>query len=183
MNGDGFVAALVAIALANRLLLAPLPAALPTLRAVAIHAVVTALVATIAMVITASARSALTPVTQPYPLDFLALPISAVTSLIAAWLLPRWRTALRDTDWLLVGANAVALSVVGSANSASLTALVGVAFTISALFALALVVLCALEQRLQPAALPRAFRGLPITLLNAGLLALALQGLSGLLPV
>ena len=38
----------------------------------------------------------------------------------------------------------------------------------AALFAVALVVLCGLEQRLQPASLPQAFRGLPIALLNAG---------------
>lgn len=183
MNGDGFVAALVAVALANRLLLAPPPAVLPALRATALHGVVSALVATLAIVATAAVNASLEPLAPLYPHEFLAIPISALLTVLAAVLLPRWRAALRDTDWRLVGANAVALVVIGGARAApDATALVLRAFATAALFAIALVVLCGLERRLQPAALPRAFRGVPIALLNAGLLALAGHGLAGLLP-
>lgn len=183
MSGDGFVAALVAVALANRLLLAPPPAPLPALRAVALHGVLSALVATVAIIATATAQALLQPLALVHPVAFLAVPLSALPTVLAAWLLPRWRPALHATDWRLVGANAVALVVISNASlGADATALVQRAFMTAALFAVALVVLCGLEQRLQPASLPQAFRGLPIALLNAGLLALAGQGLAGLLP-
>ncbi len=183
MNGDGFVASLVAVALANRLLLAPPPAALPGLRAVALHSVVSALVATLAIIATAVVNASLEPLALLHPHEFLAIPVSALLTVLAAWLLPRWRVALRDTDWRLVGSNAVALVVIGTANAPLYaTAFVLRAFATASMFALALVVLCGLEQRVTSAALPRAFRGVPIALLNAGLLALAGQGLAGLLP-
>jgi electron transport complex protein RnfA len=188
VNGDGFVTVIVAVALANRLLLAPPPAALPALRAVALHAValhgvISALVATLAIIATAAVNAALEPLALLHPHEFLAIPVSAVLTVLAARLLPRWRGALRDTDWRLVGANAVALVVVGTANTPlDATALLLRAFATASMFALALVVLCALEQRTASTALPHAFRGVPIALLNAGLLALAGQGLAGLLP-
>lgn len=183
MNGDGLIAALVAVALANRLLLAPPPVALPALRAVALHGVVSALVATFAIIATTAVNASLKPLALLHPHEFLAIPVSALLTALAAWLLPRWRKALRDTDWRLVGANAVALVVVGTAHAPlDATALVLRASATASLFALALAVLCGLEQRMTSAALPHAFRGVPIALLNAGLLALAGQGLAGLLP-
>lgn len=183
MSGDGFVAALVAVALANRLLLASPPTPLPPLRAVALHGVLSALVATVAIIAMATVQALLQPLALVHPLAFLTIPLSAAPTALSAWLLPRWRPALRTSDWRLIGANAVALVIIANPSpGGDAAALVLRAFVIAALFALALLVLCGLEQRLQPAAVPQAFRGLPIALLNAGLLALAGQGLAGLLP-
>lgn len=182
MNGDAFIASLVAVALANRLLLAPLPRALPPLRTIALHGVVSALVATAAIVFATAVQALLEPLALRYPQAFLALPLSALLTVLAAVLLPRWRAALRDADWRLVGANAVILVFIAGTKADAAAIVVQRAFATAALFALALVALCALEQRLQPAQVPKAFRGLPIALLNAGLLALAGQGLAGLLP-
>jgi Na+-translocating ferredoxin:NAD+ oxidoreductase subunit A len=182
VNGDGFVVAIVAAALANRLMLAAPTRALPPLRAVALHGVVAALVATATIVIAYVVHALLAPLALVYPMTFIAVPIGALLTALAAVLLPRWRAALRDQHWRLIGATSVVLAFIApTAGDASLVVLR--AFITAAAFALALVVLVALELRLQPSAVPAAFRGLPIALLNAGLLALAGHGLNGLLPV
>lgn len=182
MNGDAFVVAIVAVALANRLLLAPLPRALPPLRAVALHGVLTALVATATIVVTQLVHGALAPLALVHPMAFIAVPLGALLTALAAWLLPRWRAVLRDQSWRLIGATAITLAFIAP-PALDASRLLLQAFTTGAAFAFALVILVALEARTQPSVIPTAFRGLPIALLNAGLLALAGHGLNGLLPV
>ncbi|HSX59976.1 MAG TPA: hypothetical protein VLF18_07250 [Tahibacter sp.] len=180
MHGDALVAAIVAVALANRLLLAAPGTALPPLRAIALHGVLAALVATVTTLATAALHDTLAPRIAPYPAGFLVVPVGAASTALAAVLLPRWRTSLRDTDWRLLGADAIALTVIAGFTGGDTASTLLRGFACASAFAFALVVLCALERRLQHGSIPDAFRGLPIQLLNAGMLVLAGSGIVGL---
>jgi electron transport complex protein RnfA len=221
MDGGALIASLVALALANRVLLddktaraalsgtalhvaatspsasprgtdaAPSPAnptsataasAPSSLRDHAVHGVLSALVVCVTAVAVWLVQQALAPLALLHSTTFLVLPLAAATTALTAVATTRWRAALRTAAWPLIAANAVAIAVLmpAAATPDLATALLR-SFLASAGFALALLALAALDARLQPREAPAAFRGLPLSLLNAGLLALAAQGLACLL--
>ncbi|MBN8741777.1 MAG: hypothetical protein BGP24_16910 [Lysobacterales bacterium 69-70] len=205
MDGGALIASLVALALANRVLLgtaATTPAvrssqrdvAAPEsasslkvaeapatpLRDLAVHGVLSALVVCLTAVAGWTVQQALAPLALLHSTAFLVLPLAAAVTALTAFATTRWRAALRDAAWPLIAANAVAIAVlVPAAMTPDLATALLRGFLASAGFTLALLALAALDARLQPREAPAAFRGLPLSLLNAGLLALAAQGLAG----
>lgn len=232
MDGGALIASLVALALANRLLLdsgaagaalpplsravtpappvaaaasttmqeasAPKPGpdvtvtstALPSqranatpsssLRELAVHGVLSALVVCVTTVTVWLVQQALAPLPLLHSTDFLVLPLAAAATWLSAYATTRWRDVLRASAWPLIAVNAVAIAVLmpAAASTDLATALLR-SFLAGIGFALALLALATLDARLQPREAPAAFRGLPLSLLNAGLLALAAQGLTG----
>lgn len=181
MDANALVGLVVCTALANLLLLPS-----PSWREVALHGVLSAL----AITCTALAAALLRPLLAlpavaalPYPPEFLLVGLAAGVTAAVAALLTRWRSRLADTRWWLVASNgllaAAALPLLQGHTSFA-AGLLG-AFALGAAFALVLLVLQGLQQRLQPQAAPHAFRGLPLALLNAGFVALAGLGLAALL--
>ncbi len=219
MDGGALLASLVALALANRVLLedkatrvalsgtalhvaatpasasppntgaAPSPAipasaaaasAPSSLRDLAVHGVLSALVVCVTTVAVWLVQQALAPLALLHSTAFLVLPLAAAATALTAFATTRWRDALRTSAWPLIAANAVAIVVLmpAAATPDLATALLR-SFLAGAGFTLALLALYGLDARLQPREAPAAFRGLPLSLLNAGLLALAAQGLAG----
>lgn len=111
----------------------------------------------------------------------LVLLVAAVTAL-AAWVVPRWRPGYAGTHWLLIACNssvlAGAIAVQGVERGFGASLMIGLAY--GGGFAICLILLSGMEQRVQTQAVPAAFRGLPLRLLNAGLLLLACAGLDGI---
>ena len=188
MGQDGLAALFLATALGNNLILGQgwaLDRLLEprALRDAALHGVLTSLVMTLAA---AGAWLLRTALLQPFALDLyvgfaLILLVAAVTAAVAT-ALRRWRAGFAAVNWWLIATNA---GVIGTAvqiqqSDAGLAASLLIGFGSGCAFTLALLLLCGLQRRLQPAQIPAAFRGLPIALLNAGLLALAWSGLTGL---
>ncbi|WP_386066287.1 Rnf-Nqr domain containing protein [Tahibacter sp. UC22_41] len=205
MDGGALIASLVALALANRVLLgtaATTPAVLSSqrsasapesassliiaeapatpLRDLAVHGVLSALVVCLTAIASWSVQQALVPLALLHSTAFLVLPLAAATTALTAFATTRWRAPLHAAAWPLIAANAVAIAVLvpAAATSDLATALLR-SFLAGAGFTLALLALATLDLRLQPREAPAAFRGLPLSLLNAGLLALAAQGLAG----
>lgn len=121
----------------------------------------------------------------PFALNLYApfatvLLVAAVVALIAC-VLPHWRPGYADTNWWLIACNSVvigaALAVQGEDRGLAASIVLGLGY--GAGFAAGLLLLNGLEQRLQPRGVPAAFRGLPVRLLNAGLLLLAVSGFAG----
>jgi electron transport complex protein RnfA len=151
-----------------------------SLRELAVHGVLSALVVCVTIVAVWLAQQALAPLALLQSTAFLMLPLAAAATALTAVATTRWRPALRAAAWPLIAANAVAIAVLMPAATTSdlATALLR-SFLAGAGFALVLLALATLDARLQPRVAPAAFRGLPLSLLNAGLLALAAQGLAG----
>lgn len=107
--------------------------------------------------------------------------VAAVVALLA-FALPRWQPGYAGTNWWLIAGNSVvigaALAVQGEDRGFAASVVLGLGY--GAGFSAGLLLLNGLEQRLQPSGVPAAFRGLPLRLLNAGLLLLAVSGFSGL---
>ncbi|WP_257388447.1 Rnf-Nqr domain containing protein [Tahibacter caeni] len=215
MDGGALIASLVALALANRVLLetatkpmalsplgnsaAPDPTAsphaaataqtpslfvstnaTPTLRDLAVHGVLSALVVCLTAIASWIVQQALAPLALLHSTAFLALPLAAAAAALTAFVTTRWRAPLRDAAWPLIAANAVAIAVlVPAAATPDLATALLRSFLAGAGFTLDLLALAALDARLQPREAPAAFHGLPLSLLNAGLLTLAAQGLAG----
>lgn len=188
MGQDGLAALFLATALGNNLILGQgwaLDRLLQprALHEAALHGVLSTLVMTLAA---AGAWLLRTTLLQPFGLELYAgfaliLLVAATTAAIAV-LLQRWRRGFGAVNWWLIATNA---GVIGTAvqiqqSAAGLAASLVIGFGSGCAFTLALLLLCGLQRRLQPAQIPAAFRGLPIALLNAGLLALAWSGLTGL---
>lgn len=84
----------------------------------------------------------------------------------------------------LVAANAAMLGVaLDVAAQPTLLATVTTAVTVAVAFGVLLTLFAAMRERLDVADVPAAWRGAPIALVTAGLLALALKGLVGLVPI
>lgn len=216
MDGGALIASLVALALANRVLLettakpavplssgdaiapdassplnatavssstAPLHATLApasSLSNLAVHGVLSALVVCLTAIAAWAVQQALAPLALLHSTAFLVLPLAAAATALTAFAMTRWRAPLHTAAWPLIAANAVAIAVLvpAAATPDLVTALLR-SFLAGAGFTLALLALATLDLRLQPREAPAAFRGLPLSLLNAGLLALAAQGLAG----
>lgn len=179
MDGGALVTAIVAVALANQLLLAGTDSSDRALRELALHGTLVALVTTATTAVNSLLQPWLQSMAAPYPTDFMALPLAAAATALAAITLPRWRAGLRESRWPLIAADATALSQIAGTSADTATAALLRGATIGAAFALALAALAALRWRLQPARVPHAFRGTPIALLNAAFLALAGHALLG----
>lgn len=205
MDGGALIASLVALALANRVLLGTAvttpavwssqrDAAAPDstsslmadeapatpLRDLAVHGVLSALVVCLTAVAGWTVQQALAPLALLHSTAFLVLPLAAAMTALAAFAMTRWRAPLQAAAWPLIAMNAVAIAVlVPAAATPDLATALLRSFLAGAGFTLALLALAALDARLQPREAPAAFRGLPLSLLNAGLLALAVQGLAG----
>ncbi|MCQ4164976.1 Rnf-Nqr domain containing protein [Tahibacter harae] len=188
MGQDGLAALFLATALGNSLILGQgwaLDRLLEprALREAALHGVLTALVMTLAA---AGAWLLRTLLLQPFGLELyagfaLVLLVAAATA-AAASALRRWRAGFAATNWWLIATNAgvIGTTVQVQQSDTGLAASLVIGFGSGCAFTLALLLLCGLQRRLQPAQVPAAFRGLPIALLNTGLLALAWSGLTGL---
>lgn len=220
MDGGALIASLVALALANRVLLddaatratlsalsatatstlgatavstptagaaaptTPLHAAATpapsSLHDLAAHGVLSTLVVCLTAIAGWLVQQALTPLALLHSTAFLVLPLAAAATALTAFVTTRWRATLRSAAWPLIAANAIAIGVLmPAAATPDLAPALLRAFLASAGFVLALLALHGLDARLQPREAPAAFRGLPLSMLNAGLLALAAQGLAG----
>lgn len=184
------IAITVAAALVDQLLLrqAALPAHLHDVdltRRAAILATATAIV-----LIAAAALAAVLQWLFIEPLGLAPARLLLLTLLAAAfggaaefWLRRR-RPRLGETlgaGLPLIAGNAAVLAVlVHVTTAAAPLAMLSTAVALALGFALALVALCSLEERLDASALPGAMRGLPILLINAALMMLALEGLAGM---
>ena len=186
MDADALIGLIIATALANRLLIAPLtPSATASpqaLRAFALHGVLVALVTTLAGAAEWSLQAFLHPLALLHSTGFLVLPLTAAVAALCAVALTRWRAPFAQSRWWLIACSAVVLNLISAAaaESATFATQLWNAFATGAAFAACLLLLFGLESRLQPRDLPAPFRGLPVLLLNAGLLALACHGLAGM---
>lgn len=186
MEADALIGLIIATSLANRLLLAPLTAAAasspPALREFALHGVLVALVTTLAAAALWPLHAALHPLALLHPDGFLVLPLAAAATALSAVVLARWRAPLAQARWWLIACTAAVLSAVPGSAAApgTFAGRVWNAFALGAAFTACLLLLTGLESRLQPRDIPVPFRGLPVLLLNAGLLALACLGLAGI---
>lgn len=186
MDADALIGLIIATALANRLLLAPLTTAAtpspPALPEFALHGVLVALVTTLAAAALWSLHAALRPLTLLHPSEFLVLPLVAATTALSAVALARWRAPLAQARWWLIACTAAVLSAApgNATDPGTFAGSLWNAFALGGAFAACLLLLSGLESRLQPRDIPVPFRGLPVLLLNAGLLALACLGLAGI---
>jgi len=145
-----------------------------------VHGVLSALVVCVTTVAVWLVQQALAPLALLHSTAFLVLPLAAAATALTAYATTLWRDALRASAWPLIAANAVAIAVLMPAAASTDLATTLLRSSLAGIgFALALLALAALDARLQPHEAPAAFRGLPLSLLNAGLLALAAQGLAG----
>jgi Na+-translocating ferredoxin:NAD+ oxidoreductase subunit A len=189
MSPAELVALLIAAAFANSVALDPAPTGRseagnrPELRELALHGVLSALVGSAA----AAANWLLWQLLlQPRELQlyagFATVLLAAGSTILAAWALPRWRPALARAQWWLVAANALVISAAlgGRIQQYTFPHYLLAATAAGAGLGVALLLLAGLDRRLQQREVPAAFAGLPIRLLNAGLLALACTGLAGL---
>jgi len=153
---------------------------LSSLRELAVHGVLSALVACVTTVAVWLVQQALAPLALLHSTAFLVLPLAATMTALTAYATTRWRNTLSAAAWPLIAANAVAIVVlIPAAATLDLATALLRSFLAGTGFTLALLALATLDARLQPREAPVAFRGLPLSLLNAGLLALAAQGLAG----
>ena len=125
----------------------------------------------------------------PTPIDTLLLVYSAAVVAIAVGLhrvtrnrLPRLRRSLASSPILIVG-NCLALGTILFATMASAQPFKSTlyALALGMGFVIVLVMFVALTARITEREVPTAFRLAPITLISAGLTALALMGFTGLL--
>ena len=100
----------------------------------------------------------------------------------AAMLMPRWGwTPIRPTFAMSMSAHSAVLGVaLRSADAETFTAAVLMGLGIGATFAVLLLAFTTLHARVSQADVPAVFRDAPIALISAGLMALALMGLTGL---
>lgn len=107
----------------------------------------------------------------------LSLPVERLAQSISP--IATWRTEQRVP---LVMANATVLggALITTGSATSIGAALAMLVAVAAGFAAVLFVMAALHARLDAADVPRAFRGGPISIITLGLLALALQGLAGM---
>ena len=126
---------------------------------------------------------------HPLNLDFLNLIIfvlvsAAITSVLIHWLSRSLPLSLRRQSlefYLLAGNGAIiGVSLSNTVNTLSLLQSVAYIFGAGLGFALLLVGFAALRQRLDYADIPAAFRGAPIHLISAGIVAMCLLGFAGL---
>lgn len=121
----------------------------------------------------------------PLNAGYAYLLLLLATAAGATWVLLRLARARANTrDPHLVAANAIALTLAfrEGTEQASLLSSALVLASLAVAFGLLLIALTELLGRIEQAAVPLPFRGVPIALITAGLLALALLGLTGLLP-
>lgn len=115
-------------------------------------------------------------------LVFLAVSTSLTHLLL--WLLePRMQTSLRrlGLEFYLISGNSavVALSLQNHASIRSLAESISYSFGSALGFAFILVLFAALRERLETAAVPLPFRGAPIQLISASIVAMCLLGFAG----
>ena len=143
--------------------------------------------ATVFVTVCASAAASVLrdEVLLPMGLSYLAVPGYLLLAAAMVWVLERLLNALGlalSVPLPLTAVNSAALGCLVYQEQAGygFTAAVRSGLGVSALFALLLVILAAIVNRLDGEALPRPVRGLPILLLCGALISLALMGLTGL---
>jgi Na+-translocating ferredoxin:NAD+ oxidoreductase subunit A len=127
----------------------------------------------------------------PFGLDYLRAVVLVLLVAAVVLLLARWVRATSAPLYAqlgaflpLVAANSAALGVaiLELGHGRDLQDSLAHGTTAAAGFGLALVLLAALRERLVAADAPQAFRGAPLVLVTAGLMALAFMGLAALVP-
>lgn len=122
---------------------------------------------------------------QPLDLELFALPVAVLWIALAVALIEvaarridaRLHLALVRLRPLAIANSAVlGTALLHGEGSGSLATALGNAIGVAVGFALVLVLFAAVRERLEAVAVPEAFRGAPITLLSAGLMALAFLG-------
>ncbi len=124
-------------------------------------------------------------VLQPLDAGYAYLLLLLATASGTAWLLLQIPGAgWKSWDPRLVAANGIALSLAfrQGTEQADLASKALVLGSLAAAFGLLLIALTELMSRIEQADVPLPFRGIPIALITTGLMALALLGLTGLLP-
>ena len=125
---------------------------------------------------------------RPFDLEFLRLPVllllvaltTGALDIIAGAKAALGRASVAAEMPLLAG-NSLLLGIVLQNATADRGIAFTLAFTLGATagFVLVLLALAAMQERIVPKQLPRAFQGVPITLFSLGLMALGLHGLAG----
>lgn len=124
-------------------------------------------------------------VLQPLDAGYAYLVLLLATASGTAWLLLRLAGSWgKSWDPRLVVANGIVLSLAfrQATEQAGLASQALVLASMAAAFGLMLIALTELLGRIEQSDVPLPFRGIPIALVTAGLMALALLGLTGLLP-
>ena len=123
------------------------------------------------------------------PLSARSLSLIAFVLVIAgaAWLVGKLFTAIKPAlgealgeNWTLLAANCAVLgaSIMGLGGGFARSTLTGLFGGLG--FLLAIFLMAGVNERLEFSNVPKAMRGLPITLVSAGLIALAFMGFTGL---
>lgn len=145
-----------------------------------------ALASGLALLLTATVSGMLEHwVLQPLNAGYAYLLLLLATASGTAWLMMRIAGAgWKAWDPRLVAANSIALSLAfrQATEQAGFGAKALVLASLAAAFGLLLLALTELMGRIEQADVPLPFRGIPIALVTTGVIALALLGLTGLLP-
>jgi len=128
-------------------------------------------------------RHVLTPFELTHLRLFVMMLIVMTLAQLLTLLLPHWGwTPVRPAFPILMSAHTAVVGVaLLSMRTQTLAAAIGTGIGIGLAFALLLLAFTTLQQRTMQAPLPTIFRGAPIAMINAGLMALALMGLTGLI--
>lgn len=109
---------------------------------------------------------------------------ATLTSALLVFLESRLQSSFRrqGLEFYLISGNSaiVALSLLNSASIRSITESITYCLGAALGFALTLVLFAALRERLETATIPAPFRGAPIQLISAGIVAMCLLGFAGL---
>lgn len=127
-------------------------------------------------------RWVLVPNDLRYLRTFVLVAVAIILVRPVGWLLPRWGwTPAYPAFVRLMAANCVILgAALLTARTASVAAALWLGIGSGLAFAALLLTFTALHQRVQQADVPASFRDAPIALITAGLMAVALMGLIGL---
>jgi electron transport complex protein RnfA len=114
---------------------------------------------------------------------FIMMMIVMTLAQLLTLMLPRWGwTPVRPAFPILMSMHTAVIGVAWlSVRTQNLSGAIGAGVGIGLAFALLLLAFTTLQQRTMQAPLPAIFRGAPIAMINAGLMALALMGLTGLI--
>jgi electron transport complex protein RnfA len=174
------------VTIAGRLPIAPSPPRPLRLEAALGFGIATLLVTPIAVALAWAASALFAASDAVRGLDTLVLLLACAAAAPAVWsMLLRLRPALGERvrgGVPLLAANAAALGsgLVGHPSQTSGPESVIQAFASGAAFALLVVLLALLEERIETSDVPQSLRGAPIALLAAGVVALAIAGLNGM---
>ena len=115
-----------------------------------------------------------TYVLAPFGLEYLQILVNVAVILAAAALISALCKKNCKTWFTLLAVNSAVLGVTVNAAAEGYTFVQALVYALSVGFLLAMVVFCGIRSKIEEQYVPKAFRGLPIQLMAASILALAL---------